>query len=612
MIAATATLALAGATQIVKKVIDDLYAKAKDEATRRIGKARSSVNEASVAKSLASVTKVKTLWNVTKEVSLYQFYFPSYVQFEGLARKAIKSIDGFGKLQNFVIQGTAGQGKSIFLRYLCGQELVENSSSGRVPIFVELRRLRSDFSIDALILDALKKYKLPSTSDAWEHLANSGKFVLLMDAFDEIDPNLVSKAISDIEALCDLFDDRLQIIITARPDAEIQKSAKFRVCRLAPLEPSDHHAFLKKICAESGQADSLMKVINASSSDIRGLLTTPLMMTLLVILYKSLQTVPDTIPKFYEELFDVLFYRHDQSKPGFRRKRYTALDDSKLKALFAAFCFYVRLRGLGVMSSAQFQEVLSQAVQAGHEQVDPDKFRDELTKTACLMQQDGFEISFIHKSVAQYYAASFVSKSSDGFARAFYNLAAKHERDWNLELKFLSQVDSYRFCKHYELPLINRIARNIEYSFSVYDPKAESNLCDVMFGLAIVTSPVQSSGQTASKKKNIVGWIAPHPSEEVLSQLVHPWVSHLHKNGLSNMEVDDLGMASKKPRTRGKNGFEESPLLASAYRDQILSLCPEVAKETLKVLQARHDAAQAIVVAEEAKTEMLAAFVRAA
>lgn len=74
-----------------------------------------------------------------------------------------------------------------------------------------------------------------------------------------------------------------------------------------------------------------MKVIAQSKSEIRGLLTTPLMLTLLVILYKTIQTIPETLPRFYEELFDVLFYRHDHSKPGFRRKRFTKLDDSAIK-----------------------------------------------------------------------------------------------------------------------------------------------------------------------------------------------------------------------------------------------------------------------------------------
>jgi predicted NACHT family NTPase len=313
--------------------------------------------------------------------------------------------------------------------------LQANETSNRIPIFIELRRLRQDVTLETLILSTLAKYKIPNSPENCAYLAGTGKFALLLDAFDEVEPSISGRTVADIESLADLYQEKLQIIITSRPDADIQRSSRFRVLKLAPLDSFDHLPFLQKICTDQDQAHSLAKVVSSSATDIKALLKTPLMMTLLVILYTSLQTIPDTLPKFYEELFEVLFYRHDQSKPGFRRKRYTELDDSKVKKLFAALCFVVRLESLGTLTGDKLRECVAKAAVASNEKVDPDKFRDELTKTVCLMLQDGLEYSFIHKSVTQYYAASFIRNSTEAFSEKFYTLISKEPEGgrWDLE-----------------------------------------------------------------------------------------------------------------------------------------------------------------------------------
>jgi|SRR5471030_50275 len=462
----SSALATAAITPLIKGIIDDLYSNLKESTSNFLGKSRSEIKDQTVTRSLLSITKVKTLWSIEKEVSLYDFYYPSTIEFSKKITKKINSTQEFGKIGNYIIQGTAGQGKSIFLRFLCGQELKSDISSGKIPIFIELRRISKDQSLNDLILTTLEKFKLPHSKSAWEYLASSGRFILLLDAFDEIDPSLVSKTLGEIENICEIFRDKIQIIVTSRPDADIQKSSFFRVFKLSPLSKSDHAPFLKKICIDKEQATNLLSVLKDSPSDVASLLTTPLMMTLLVILYKSLQTIPDTVPKFYEELFDVLFYRHDHSKPGFRRKRFTQLDDGSVKKLFSALCFFVRLNGLGVLSNQQMEACCEMASKATAINVDFVNFKSELIKTICLMQEEGFEISFIHKSVAQYYAASFVSKSADEFSEKFYQLAHQ-QKNWELELKFLSQIDSYRFNKEYEIPLLKRASSQIGINIDI-------------------------------------------------------------------------------------------------------------------------------------------------
>lgn len=605
----TSAIAIGAATSLVKRILDDVYSAAKEASISRIAKSRADLRDAAITKALTSTTKIKTLWNVEKEVSLYEFFYPTRIEFPGGVTKPIKALREFGACKNYVLQGTAGQGKSVFLRYLCGQELRETNNTGRLPLFVELRRLRTDLSLEELVLQTLEKYKLPHTKEVWNYLAGTGKFILLLDAFDEIEPSLVDQAVSDIESLADLHQDRLQIIVTSRPDADIQRSARFRVLKLAPLETQDHLPFLEKVCPDKEQAKSLSRVVAHSSTDIKGLLATPLMMTLLVILYKSLQTVPDTLPKFYEELFDVLFYRHDQSKPGFRRKRYTSLDDSRVKKVFSALCFVVRMESHGTLTSDKLRECIATAATACNESVDPDKFRDELTKTVCLMLQDGLEYSFIHKSVTQYYAASFIRGSTEAFARKFYRLISEDSRgeSWDLELKFLAEIDTYRFMKWREIPLLNRAAAELGYSFESASPNAEQRLNERMAEKISLIARSESVSKAGATKPNDLSFIAFSyrvDNDPVVEVLGSPWgIRVLNRASEPDMRVELLGKLNRM----SKDADGEVRELISGYKEVIDAYLPSLGKDVLLEMQNRYERACSIVTAEEGKTKMLAA-----
>lgn len=519
----TSAIALRATTAFIKKIIDDVYVFGKTKISYKWDDWRTSIKERGIARSISKITHVKTLWNIEKEVSLYDFYYPSQIEFGSGVAKKIESLKDLGARNNFVIQGTAGQGKSIFLRYLCGQELRDQYTTERIPVFIELRRLKSSLDLQGLILESLSKYGIKSDANALEVYAESGKFVFLLDAFDEIDPAISQDALGQIEYFAEKFQDRLQIIITARPNADIQYSSRFRVCKLKPLRSSDHLPFLKKICLEKNQAEDLAKVIVSSTIDVKELLTTPLMLTLLVILYKSVQMVPDTVPRFYEELFDVLFYRHDHSKPGFRRKRYTNLDDSTIRSLFAAFSFYVRLKSYTTITMRELEECCVLACKAIGVSVDPKKFKDEIAKTVCLMQEEGFELSFIHKSVAEYYAASFVKDSSDKFVMKFYDYVTSSPfkaGEWALELKFLAEIDRYRNAKYFTLQLISALENSL-------DIVIDNNISDVDISKLIKflsTDSYVRFSEDLGGKYRASGWERTIVSNPILEEVSNLWL----------------------------------------------------------------------------------------
>jgi hypothetical protein len=412
-----------------------------------------------LATKILDVTRVKRLWGPDEGESLYRFYYPSTIQFNDKITKRVSSLSELGQGRNFVIQGTAGQGKSIFLRFLTGQELRQKTSSGRVPIFVELRRVQGAVGIKELLWESFRRLGLEISDDLFDFYAESGRIALMLDAFDEIEAAHLTDALGYLEMLAGRYVN-LQIIVTARNDSHIQRSGAFQVVKLGLLTASDHPHFLKRICTDENEAARLEKAIKQSSTEIKGLLTTPLLLTLLTVIYSAQQTIPDTLPGFYEQLFDVLFFKHDSGKPTFKRKRFTKLDDSAIRKLFEAFCFQARLEGKSVLSAALFRECLRRASDTCGIAVDDNAFRNELVRTVCLMQDEGFDLVFVHKSVSEFHAADFVRHSMDEVAEGFYGAVREKGRwrNWRQELRFLQQIDPVRYSRYFEIPNCKDVA----------------------------------------------------------------------------------------------------------------------------------------------------------
>lgn len=439
---------------LLKPAIKDLYDTAKSKLIKSPSKTTLiSHSNAILSKHAYKIVQVKTLWNVEKEVSLFAFYYPSRLQTEK-APKIGTVINGLSDLPVFpclIIEGTAGQGKSIFLRYLYGALALKSNEHGLLPLFIELRRISDKLTLAASIINALKTFGINTTEEELKAFLETGKIVLLLDAFDELEASLVDRTIGEIEALA-LTSEDLRIIITSRPASAIHHSSSFRVYKLDPLRPQDHLPFFNKVCGSPGQAKEIHTAIQSPQvSSLRELLTTPLLMTLLVLLYRSQSSLPTTKTRFYEQLFDVMFFKHDQTKPGFRRARFTSLDELELKKLFEAFCFHAKLENTQIFSGHAVASTLENAIETTGIKVGVPSFQKELTKTACLLIEEGLEFSFIHKSVSEYYTAAFIQRSSSEFAQDIYNqiITAEVQGQWAAELSYLEQIDTYRFHKYF-------------------------------------------------------------------------------------------------------------------------------------------------------------------
>lgn len=404
---------------------------------------------------ITEVVKVKTIYKGDKSIDLHKFYVPTRVDNIGTRIECISDIDS----QSIVLEGTVGQGKSIFMRYLTYQEARQ---SKRIPIFFELRRLDENQNLEEAVSLTINNWIHSFSKEHFTKIAESGNLVLFLDGFDELPHETVKKLLNEIEGWCERYPD-MQLIISARPESEIQKSNYFKIYKLSSYRFHEQSKLIDKLVEEEKSREVLKQTIKESNHEIKGLLTTPLMITLFVMTYRALSEAPKSQTEFYKSLFSVLTSRHDKTKPGYKRQLSCKLNETQLQGVFEEFCYLTGNKDKLILSYSEAIEVIERCL-ANQKIIDsPEKLLEDFSKVVCLLLRDGLDYSFVHKSIQEYFYANFISKKSERAQEKFY---LEYSNNIHLFFKakgavrFLEETSRYNYYKYFRLPIIEEY---IEY-----------------------------------------------------------------------------------------------------------------------------------------------------
>ena len=437
--------------KLVEEMSKDIYTSIKHSYVDKLKRIEAFENVDSLYTKIGDVSKVKTIWQIDKSVDLKSFYCDSYI-FHNDVRKVINSISDIGIDGNILIEGIAGQGKSILMRYLCMKEL----EFGRyIPVFIELRKLLDGQKISDLIYLKLKELGFDIDDYIFKVLCQSEKMLFLLDGFDEIKDGMQKQTINEIEEIANTLYG-IKIIISSRPNSGLEFLPSFNVAKIDYIRGDEYKKIINKLSDDAITTDNLLKQIDNHKNDIKELLCTPLMVTLLVLTYKAYQKIPDQLSEFYESLFHLLLQRHDGTKPGYTRERKCNLNDIQYQRVFEAVCYVSK----NISQSFDLQTlyaITEKALDITIIKEDPQKFIYDINRITCLILHEGKEYRFIHKSLQEYFAASFIKYKPNSVAAKFYSSLLAENYKWAQELYFLEEIDKFRFYKYFYIPLTANI-----------------------------------------------------------------------------------------------------------------------------------------------------------
>lgn len=439
-----------GMVKVLNKPLTDLYEYLKKEAKFNIEKNKFDDISKKLNSKINTLKKVKTIYKGDEAIDLHNFYYPPKLIIDNVVvgSEDLRSILS----ENIVIQGIAGQGKSILLRYLSISECEKNE---KLPIFMELRKINKEGDIIKFIKQNLEDIISDISDDLLKWVLKSGKIILFLDGFDELKEDDVANTIKDLEKIAEIYPET-QIVISSRPDGGIQASNFFKIINIKPYMTEDQIGLIRILVEEQDSYENIVTALEKSTLDIGELLSTPLMITMFVMIYRAKLIIPDTVSKFYQDLFSVLIYKHDRTKPGYLREFQSGLDELTLQEWFEYFCFISKNKNkLAFENRIEILEYIKSTLINKFEKEAPTKILNDINKNLCLIIRDGGNYNFVHKTIQEYYAASYIKNRNEKNSKIIYEKIHKITGKFRIELTFLEQIDSYRFNKYLLIPALS-------------------------------------------------------------------------------------------------------------------------------------------------------------
>ncbi len=234
----------------------------------------------------------------------------------------------------------------------------------------------------------------------------------------------------------------------------------FGVAKIKPLTSHEQGALIEHLVED---VDTKMRLTNAlhNKEHIAGVLTTPLLVTLLIITYKSAGEIPDQLSAFYKSLFATLLKRHDKMKPGFVRERRISLGDVDFERVFETLCFLALNDYKLSLDDRELHSYLRTSLASLNlEPVSEQDYATDLARVTCLLIQDGDRYHFLHKSIPEYFAAQKVAEERDTVAKdEFYRQLATSQipENWYQSIFFLSEIDHLSYVELLLIPKLREL-----------------------------------------------------------------------------------------------------------------------------------------------------------
>ncbi|MDX2179165.1 MAG: TIR domain-containing protein [Bryobacteraceae bacterium] len=238
----------------------------------------------------------------------------------GLAAAKEKRVDGFAAVERYLrllILGKPGAGKTTFLKRLAVQCAKGEFRPDLVPAFVELRGLA-----DRPILDHI--HELWGT-DPWP-VIEAGRAMVLLDGLDEVPDDRFASLRTEIEGIAERAG-ASPVLMTCRiasRDYVFQQFSEVEVADFGEEQIAEFSRLWFTARRMPEKAEAFQSKLAANKS-IQELAQSPLLLTMMCLLFEGQQDFDGDRAELYREAVEVLLRKWDSSKSIPRDKPYQVL-----------------------------------------------------------------------------------------------------------------------------------------------------------------------------------------------------------------------------------------------------------------------------------------------
>ena len=250
--------------------------------------------------------------------------------FEGTEKQQGRTVAN--EQQYLMVLGGPGVGKSTFLRKMGLEALRRHAimtnaqrnpdllkpqghyyAHACIPVLLELRQFNSqELSIKEVISKEFEVFGFPKAQEFAELFLQSGKLLVLLDGLDEVPGDTLNHAITEIENLVDRYDGNRFIASCWVAAYTFGGFKRFNDVAMAAFKDNQIERFInnwfqKERDIETETSRRCWELLGSPDYQAaKELAQTPLLLTLLCVIYDEFQDFPKDRYKVYGEALDVL------------------------------------------------------------------------------------------------------------------------------------------------------------------------------------------------------------------------------------------------------------------------------------------------------------------
>lgn len=361
----------------------------------------------------------------------------------------------------YVVSGTGGAGKTVLMKHLLNMSI--NNRQGMIPLFIELRNLEFNnyqYLFES-ILSEMRSEGADESSSLFRAALDEGLFAIFLDGFDEINPDTIDKATKLISKFSRTFIN-CSIIISTRPGTAAHSLHDFTVFHLNPL---DRNQAIELVEKTKFDAASKSRFLQALKKDLYKkhptMMSIPILIVMMLLTFRSYADIPDRMTVFYGQAFDTLYSIHDaEGKESYKRVHHCGLPPDTFRKVLNAFCYLSLSKYEIEFSSIKLREFIKSAILITRVDADCDSFINDLVKNVCILQPEGINYVFVHRSFQEYFAACFAASYSGNKIYSVYEqILMVAGPDF---ARMLIEIDKSKLFRVWTLPKLTAYLKELE------------------------------------------------------------------------------------------------------------------------------------------------------
>lgn len=359
-------------------------------------------------------------------------------RFQTMKRRNQDGITVVNENKYLMVLGGPGTGKSTFLRRM-GLEALKGKEGKLkydcIPVFLELKQFTTnEIDLRKSIAEEFKNFGFPPTEEFATKALEQGRLLILLDGLDEVPSEQRDLVINSIRDFVNRYDGNY-FITSCRIAAYRSNLERFTPVELADFDDAQIYQFIQnwfqsELDKQSATSEKCWETLNEPNyAAIKELAQTPLLLTLLCLVYSHSQSFPTQRSSLYRKALDIFLEEWAAEKRVKQDKIYQGLNPELEKVLLSEIAYH------GFIEDRLFftqEELVDKIKDFLSDTVDKPKYLDGKAVLEAITIQQGILVerseyifSFSHLTLQEYLTAQYISQDY----REIEKLVAEHLRE---------------------------------------------------------------------------------------------------------------------------------------------------------------------------------------